>query len=256
MKPLLFGSLLAAFMLILGSIVPFIKRSYSERSRHRLMALGSGVLLGTAFLHLIPEASKSSPINVGYGLVFAFLLIFAVEQIAMMHACQDYYHDYVEHQEEFHSKMKRMVSFIAFLLHSLLDGVALAAGFATSLTLGIATSLAILIHQFPIGVSLTSIFLRPCHTNDKACLNLNKGIILRALLTALSIPLGAILSFPWLAKFQAQSLAFILGFSAGSFVYIGATDILPEIHNKHDAWCFICFTAGIVMMFAARFLGE
>ena len=267
MNMLLIGSILASVMLLAGSIVPLIKRGYSEQSLHRLMAFGSGVLLGTAFLHLIPEASKSDPLHVGYGLALAFLLIFGVEHGTLMHACHKYYHEYMEHPEQFHSKMSGVVSIIAFLLHSLLDGLALAASFAVSASLGMATAMAVLIHQFPIGVSLSSIFLHTATAPKAAQEEQNAGanqieikglrsdVIGKALLVAVSIPFGAVSSSPWIGKVGMESLALILGFSAGSFIYIGATDILPEVHHKHDIWCFICFTLGIGIMFLAKQLG-
>lgn len=267
MSMLLISSILASVMLLAGSIVPLIKRGYSERSLHRLMAFGSGVLLGTAFLHLIPEASKSDPLHVGYGLVLAFLLIFGVEHGTLMHACHKYYHEYMEHPEQFHSKMSGVVSIIAFLLHSLLDGLALAASFTISAPLGMATSMAVLIHQFPIGVSLSSIFLHTAAAPKVAqreedsgvkkieIKGLRSDVIGKAFLVAVSIPFGSVLASPWIGKVGMESLALILGFSAGSFIYIGATDILPEVHHKHDIWCFICFAAGIAVMFFAKQLG-
>lgn len=241
------SGLLAASFLLLGSIVPFVRKGHSEAVLHRIMAFGSGVLLGTAFLHLIPEASRSDPLKVGYGLAIAFLAIFGIEHATIIHACHKYYHEFLAHPEQFHSKLTSFVSMIAFLLHSLLDGLALAASFAISIPLGMATSAAVLVHQFPIGISLSSIFL---HHKEKL-----STALFRSLLVAISIPLGALLAYLWLEKINPSILSLILGFSAGSFIYIGATDILPEVHHKHDIWCFISFVIGIGIMYAAKVLG-
>lgn len=238
------GSLGAAVALFLGSLFPLARAEHSKGVLHRLMSFGSGVLLGTAFIHLLPEAASHSTAMLGIGLAASFLFIFGIEQVTLMHACYKYYHECRINPGHFHRSVAGQVSFLAFLIHSLLDGLALAASFKISVTLGLAASFAVLVHQFPIGISLTSIFLHSQYTKQR--------ILISSLLIAISIPAAALGVSLWLKGISPQLLSLLLAFSAGSFIFIGATDILPEVHEEHDMGCYLFFAVGMIAMFLAK----
>src|SRR5574342_414167 len=154
MTRLLFLSGLAGVSMILGGLLPLKRKRWPQQALLRFMAFGSGVLLGASFLHVIPEAMTLSAARAGLGLAGAFLAIFAVEQFGLAHACP-------ECAAERACRVHPMgwVAFSALGVHSLLDGLSIAAGFAASEALGSMAALAVLVHKVPTGISLAAILL-------------------------------------------------------------------------------------------------
>lgn len=247
MPLVLLGSLSAALALFLGSVFPLLKIAWAQSVIHRLMSFASGVLLGTAFIHLLPDASAYNARYFGSGAILSFLLIFAVEHFTLMHACYKFYHEYPTNPEHLHTKIRGNVSFLAFLIHSFLDGLILATSFTFSASLGAIVSFAVLVHQFPAGLSIGSIFLGSKFSA--------RQIGVYSLIIALFIPIGTLVSYAAVQGVSKDILGAFMGFSAGSFIFIGATDILPEVHEEQDLGCFLAFLAGIGVMALGGFVG-
>jgi zinc transporter ZupT len=203
------------------------------------MAFGSGVLLGAAFLHIIPEAVALSGSRAGLGLAGAFVAIFAVEQFGLAHACP-------ECVAERPCRVHPMgwIAFSALGLHSLMDGLSIAAGFAASEALGIVAAAAVLVHKVPTGISLAAILLGAGFSTLGAFL-LTVGV-------ALATPVGTLASWGLLIQLTPGMLAAILGVSAGSFLYIGASDILPRLHEERSLPVFLLLVLGLAVTWVAR----
>lgn len=239
MSRLFLISVLAAASMVAGSVLPLRRKQWSQHTLLRFMAFGSGVLLGVAFLHVIPEAMALSGARASMGLAIAFLAIFAIEQFGLAHACP-------ECVAEPACRIHPMgwVAFSALGLHSLVDGLSIAAGFAASEPLGIMAAGAVLVHKVPTGISLPAILLGSGLSNGQS--------FLLTLVVALATPVGTLASWGLLVEMAPEALALILGLSAGSFVYIGASDILPRLHAARSLPVFFLLVLGVAVTWIAR----
>ncbi|MDZ7265226.1 MAG: ZIP family metal transporter [candidate division KSB1 bacterium] len=238
---LIYGSV-AALAAVMGSLIPLLRQNWQKERLYWFMAFGSGVLLGAAFIHIIPEAVTFNAASAGMGLSIAFLVIFGLEQFAPAHSCPEYL-------EECACPVHTMglVTFIALFIHSLIDGLAVAAGFGASLELGFIASFAVIVHKFPTGLTTIAILLGTGYGRKKS--------FLLTLLVAMATPIGALVSQHFVLNLSNNVLSWILGISGGSFIYVAATDILPRLHQERSIPCFLLFLGGVGLMFGSSFIG-
>jgi zinc and cadmium transporter len=214
-----------------GGLLPLL-REWDRRSVRLLLAFGTGVLLGAAFLHMIPEAVEGLGRGVGLPVVLGFLLIYVLERFVMMHACEE------EHCSFHHMGL---AAFIGITLHALIDGFALGAGLAIP-SLGVPVTLAILLHKLPAALSLTGILLH--------CQYPRRRIVVLAVLFAFATPVGALLSWMFLAELTGRALHYAIAFSAGTFLAIATGDLLPQVHSAPQGRYrnLLALFAGILLM--------
>jgi zinc and cadmium transporter len=201
----IFVSLIGGFLPLLGEL--------SQKALALFLSFSAGVLLGAVFFHMLPEAGSMLAENVGWPILGGFLLIFVMERFVFIHACE-------ERECDIHQM--GIPAFLGISLHSLLDGVALGAGFILP-QLGPVILLAVIIHKLPDSISISSILLA-------AGWNRRKVAIL-ALLFSLTTPVGALLTFIFFRSLAPEHVAFAIGISAGTFLAIATADILPQVHR-------------------------
>lgn len=150
----------------------------------------------------------------------------------MMHSC-------LEYAEECPIHIVGWTAFGALALHSLLDGVAIAVAFKKDALLGQIVSAAILIDKFTDGLTLTGLLLASNYSIKKCFQTVS--------LLALATPLGALFFAPFTLNISNSLLGCLLGFTAGSFFYLGAADILPRLHKIKDIYCLGTFALGLLI---------
>ncbi len=206
----------AVFLLSLaGGLLPLL-RAWDRKSIRLLLAFGAGVLLAAAFFHMIPEAIHVLGERVGMYVLAGFLLIYVLERFVMVHPCG-------EEECEFHHI--GIPAFCGMTVHALIDGVALGAGFAMP-QLTVAITAAIVLHKLPSALSLTGILLHCNYSRRK--------IALFMILFSAAAPLGALLSFSVLSAMSGEMLLIGVAVSAGTFLAIATSDILPQIHSSPE----------------------
>jgi zinc and cadmium transporter len=218
-----------------GAFLPFlVPRKSREGSRvlRLFISLGAGVLLGAAFLHLIPDAIASLGKPMGFWLLGGFLFLFFLETFTFSHPCEEGHCDY------------HKIGWVAFAglgLHNLMNGVALGAS-ASIPALGLVVFLATLLHKGPEFFSLSSLLLAGKRSRSQ--------VLLLVGLVSLMIPVGALLSRAFLAGQTEAVLGSALAFSAGTFIHIAVVDLAPEIHRAEQwrNWHFAAFMVGLVLM--------
>ncbi|MFM8312710.1 MAG: ZIP family metal transporter [Deltaproteobacteria bacterium] len=223
---LIFG---AAF---LGGIIPLWVKPTSENHLKLFISFGAGLLLSMAFLHMIPEAFKLIPKTFGIWLLTGFCLLLFLERFIMVHACE-------EHGCHYHTL--GIAAFLGLTIHGIIEGFALASSQLIT-NLGFLVLIAILSHKAPAGIALTSI-LKMSGKKNNQILGFVCGV-------ALSGPLGIFLAYWILQSEDYQSVAgILLSISAGTFLYIGACDLLPEIHRTDGEKLkrLAAFCAGILI---------
>jgi zinc and cadmium transporter len=230
MKAILFYSGIAFLTTLTGSFLPFYKEAWAKRHLWRLLAFSSGVLLGIAFLHLLPEAFSLSSHLAGMTLLLTFAFLFAAENVTMVHACEDFLKPPT-------SAVRPIGALVALALHAGVDGMAIGVGLQQNIVLGSVISFGVILHKFSDGMTLTSL-LRAAGYPKRRELTL-------CLLLALATPLGALLSFHFSGPLPPKAIAVVLGIASGSFLYVGAADLLPRLHESHDRYCLFFFLLGI-----------
>lgn len=198
-----------------------------------LISYATGTLLGAAFLGLIPESLAQLPAAVTLGAVLSgIVLFFVLEKLVIWRHCH-------KQQCEVHSAAASLI-LVGDAFHNLVDGAVIAAAFATSLPLGIATSLAVAAHELPQEVGDFAILLDGGYPRGRALL-LNS-------LSALATFPGAILAYVSLVAFQG-AIPYITALSAASFIYIAIADLVPGLHRyvglKSSLWQLALLVAGI-----------
>jgi len=225
------------FISLLGGFLPLM-RELSQKTLALFLSFSAGILLGTVFFHMIPEAGKFLADGLGLAVLGGFLLIFAMERFVFVHACEERGCDI--HQ-------MGIPAFLGISLHSLLDGVALGAGLIIP-QLGPVVLLAVLIHKMPDGISISSILLS-AGWKRRTVGTLN-------LLFALTTPLGALIAYFFLSTLTAEAVAVAIGISAGTFLAIATADILPQVHRieERNPLTLLFLLGGLAVSWAGKLL--
>lgn len=211
----IYSSLIFATALA-GGVLPMLFTRAREDGLKLFVSLGAGLLLGMAFLHMLPEAAELVPHSFGSWFLVGFVLLLVLERFLMVHACE-------EHGCDYHTI--GMAAFVGLTIHGVIEGFALASSiFVTQL--GALILVAILAHKAPAGFALTSI-LKLSKKSSRQILYFVVGV-------ALSGPLGMFLAYFILRNEKLPSTAgVLLAMSAGTFLYIAACDLLPELHRSN-----------------------
>jgi ZIP family zinc transporter/zinc and cadmium transporter len=130
--------------------------------------------------------------------------------------------------------------------HSLIDGVVIAAGFELSKEFGLITTLAVIAHEVPEGVTSMAVLL---HNKIKKTLS-----IIYSFFIAVATPIGAILTLLFLKNINNEILGILIALAAGSFLYIGASDLIPETHEKYNKKNALFLIIGMVFVILITFI--
>ena len=204
------------------------------------ISLAIGALLGDAFIHLIPEALESS-LNATFTsilIIFGILIFFIIEKFLHWH-----HHGEDKDEPQIHP-IGKLVLF-SDGVHNLIDGIAIGVSFIVSVPVGIATTIAVVLHEIPQEIGDFTVLLHSGYTKKRA-LWLN-------FLSALSAVFGVILAFI-LGDAGSDFTMWILPITAGGFIYIAVADLIPELHKtkeiKHSILQIISVIIGVLTMVA------
>ena len=229
---------LAVSAVALIGIVFVITKAWSERLEMVLISVAAGVLLATAFLDLAPEAVErarpGSPIFSAS--LIAMIAFFFLERF--LHG----FHEHEEgHEGHAHASASGYLILIGDGVHNFIDGIAIAASFLAGTEVGILTTLAVAAHEIPQELADYGILVRGNFTPRQALtLNFTSG------LTAL---LGPVMVFSF-AEFVETHIAWFMTATAGMFIYIAASDLIPELHHsERGGWWLssVSFLAGVAL---------
>ncbi len=235
MSPLILSVLatLAVSAIALVGIVVFFSRKPSARGEALLLSFAAGVLLATVFLELLPEAVEKAS---GDGNIFVAALVAMIGFFLL----ERFLHGFHEHEES-HAVTSRYLILIGDGLHNFIDGFAIAASFAASPQLGFATTFAVAVHEVPQELADFSILIAGGFDRRRALvLNFVSG---------LTSVLGAIVFFQVAAL--ADNVAWLLTATAGMFVYIASSDLIPQLHHHRGgstAWIYPPFLGGVALI--------
>ncbi len=220
-------TILGSIFSLIGGILLLSRQKLAHRLTHLLAAFAAGVLLGSAFLDLLPEAlheAEELQSKIGYTQNFIFLS--SLLGITLFFLLERFIHWFHHHQRPHKEVAKPTVALVVLgdSVHNLIDGMVIAATFIASIPLGIVTTIAVAAHEIPQEIGDFAILLHE-GVNRKKVLMLN-------FISALAALLGAFLVL-LIGEFVKNLIPFALSLTAGFFIYIAAADIIPDIHQEN-----------------------
>jgi len=200
---------------MIGGWIPTIKL-WSQETFRLVISFCAGILLGAVFFHVLPEISTVLGRQLGYSVMFGFLLIFVLEKFIMVHPCEEGECDYHK---------IGIAAYVGIGFHSILDGIAIGAG--TMMNLSFIIILAVTLHKFPAALALSSLLVKGKEYTKKK-------ILLSMFIFALATPVGALVAVFIFQGVDDYIVATALGISAGTFLFISIGDLLPTVYEEHE----------------------
>lgn len=225
-----------------GGILAFLSQEKIKKFAHFVVSFAVGALLGVALLELIPEAAEMASLEMIMPLVlFGILVFFVLEKFLFWYHCHDgrcpvHTYNYLILWGDF--------------LHNFIDGAIIALTFLADVQLGILTTIAVIFHEIPQEIGDFGILLHGGFSRGKA--------LFYNFIISLGTIAGALLAYVFGAYLQGY-IPFTLAVIAGNFIYLAATDLMPELHEPntklyHSVVQIALIALGAVLVMLPEFL--
>jgi zinc and cadmium transporter len=230
--------LLVSLISLIGVFTLSVKTEKLKKILIYFLSFSAGAMLGDAFIHLLPEAVEEFGMTTKIGL---FILVgiafsFLVEKIIHWRHC----HMPITKQ---HIHPFAKMNLVGDFAHNIIDGIIIGASYLVSIPVGIATTIAVVIHEIPQEISDFGVLIHGGFSRKKA--------LLYNFFTALSSLVGAALALI-LGNVVENSLMFFIPFTVGTFIYIAGADLIPELHKetgiKKSMGQFLFLMIGVAVM--------
>ncbi|MCJ7740780.1 ZIP family metal transporter [Candidatus Microgenomates bacterium] len=238
--------ILSTFFISLGALVGVFTFSLKQEKLSKILlfmvSLSAGALMGGAFLHLLPEATEKLEAETVYIIVLiSFILFFLVEKLFHWRHC---------HKGKCDVHSFGYMNLFGDSIHNFIDGLIIAATFLTDIRLGFITTLAVALHEIPQEIGDFGVLLYAGFEKEKA--------LVANFLVALTVVLGGIVGY--FLSFQLENFVkYLLPVAAGGFIYISASDLMPEIRKeeslKKSLLSFGMFLIGVLFMYLVKLMG-
>ena len=217
-------TILAILLVSAVSLTGILTLSMSRKKLDEIMtymvSFATGTLFGGALIHLLPEAyeNTSNPMAVSLWTIGGLATFFIMEKFFRWRHChhpttQDHIHPVVP------------MNIFGDAMHNFIDGVLIAISFSASIPLGIATTVAIIFHEIPQEISDYFILVN-------GGLSVKKALMVNFMTTSLAM-VGAMLALQMSKSIMGLTEA-LIPFTAGGFLYISGSDLIPELHHNTE----------------------
>jgi len=235
----LIRSLIATVIVSLIALIGVISFAINQKLLDRIILLmigfAAGSMIGASFLHLLPESLEHCASNTVFLYVVAgFGFFFIMERYLYWRHC---------HKGVCDLHVFTYLNLIGDALHNFMDGMVIAIAFLSGTSVGIVTTLAIIFHELPQELGDFGVLVYGGFTKTRA--------LAANFLCALTAVMGAVAGYA-LSGLVSGFSAFLMPFCAGGFIYIAASDLVPELHKQKETkranLSLIAFFAGIILM--------
>lgn len=238
---ILVSTFVVSLISLIGVFTLAIKEGLLRKIIFSLIGFSAGALIGGAFLHILPEVLNKNRSEIVFTYVIVGLvLFFMMERYFYWRHC----HSGVCDVHAF-----TYLNLIGDGFHNFIDGMVIAASYTVSLKLGFVTTLAVIFHEIPQELGDFGVLVYGGFSKQKA--------LIYNFISALSAMAGAVIGY-FVSDFALGFSNFILPLTAGGFIYIATSDLIPEIHKESNArrsiLAFIAFLSGIVFMALVKLL--
>ncbi|MBU1202069.1 MAG: ZIP family metal transporter [Nanoarchaeota archaeon] len=241
-------SLISVVIVSLISLIGVISISLSDKKLKNtliyMISFSAGALLGDTFIHLLPEAVKEA----GFGLNVSIYVLVGIGCFFVIEKVIHWRHCHMPITKN-HKHPVAIMNLIGDGVHNLMDGIIIGASYLASIPVGIATTIAVLLHEIPQEIADFGVLIHGGFTKKKA--------LFFNFLFALTSVVGVIITLI-IGSRVMDITHFLIPFTAGGFIYIASSDLIPEMHKettlKKSVIQLLFFTLGILVMLALTLL--
>ena len=203
---------------------------------HLILGFSAGAVIGVAFFDLLPEALELGSMydtgTITSIVALGFLIYMILDRLVMIHS----------HEDEHGASPRGRLGASSFSLHSFLDGVAIGLAFQVSSAVGIIVAIAVLVHDFSDGINTVNVIMKNNGNRKQAF----KWLLVDSIAPVVGITSTLFFTLP------EGGLSIMLAIFTGFFLYIGASDLLPESHHTHPSgWTTFTTIAGMLLLYVA-----
>lgn len=215
---------------------------------HIVLGFSAGAVVAVAFFDLIPEALDLGQATHQLSTIVAFtalgfLLYLLMDRVILL----GHSHGEDEHMHEGAVEARGYVRAGSLSIHSFLDGVGIGLAFQVNAAVGLVVAAAVLAHDFSDGINTVNVVVRHGGEFKKAL----RWLVVDAMAPVLGVLVTLLFSV------SQESLSLLLALFAGFFLYIGASDLIPESHHQHPKFLttFMTLLGAGVLYVAIHFAG-
>lgn len=230
--------LIISVISLVGVLALWMREKTLKKVVIYFVGFSAGALLGDVFLHLLPEAAEDGfGLLLGLYILLGILFSFVMEKLIHWHHCHN-----MDCPDQHHRKSALpYMNLFGDGIHNFLDGILIAGSYLVSVPVGVATTVAVILHEIPQELGDFGVLI---HSGFKK----GKALLFNFFSAALAF-LGVIIV--WLINVEGFR-TFLVPFTAGTFLYIGGSDLIPELHAEVPSWKSVfqlfVFVLGIAVM--------
>jgi len=235
---ILIATIINSFIAFAGVFTLWCREKTLKKILFILVAFAAGTLLGGAFLHMVAESLEMMESNAVFLLLITgFSVFFLIEKFLHWHHC---------HEEKCDTHPFTYLILFGDGIHNFIDGLIIAASFAVNPAFGIVTTMMIIAHEFPQELGDFGVLVHGGMEKKKA--------LFYNFLSQITSIAGGIIGY--LASGLGSFQGLLLPFAAGGFVYIAASDLIPELHKETEKnksiLTFVFFIVGVLFMLGIK----
>jgi len=228
---------IVSLIAIIGILGLAIKAEKLKKILIYLISFSAGALFGDAFIHLLPEISEGGfELSLSLYIILGILIFFSLEKFIHWRHCHMPLNKHHVHPFAY-------MNLFGDSLHNFIDGLIIAASYIVSIPAGIATTIAVILHEIPQEIGDFGVLLYAGFSKGKA--------IFLNFVTALTAVLGAVVAL-LLNNFVENIELPLVGLAIGGFLYIAGSDLIPELHKETrigvSLMQIISFIIGVAVM--------
>ena len=236
--------LIVSSISFLGLLTLSIKIDKLKKILLYMVSFSAGALFGDVFIHLLPEIIE----EVGFGLNISIYVMMGIGFSFVIEKFIHWRHCHIPHSKE-HIHPFAMMNLFGDGVHNFIDGIIIGASYLASIPVGIATTIAVILHEIPSEIGDFGVLLHGGFSKGKA--------LFYNFVTALTAIIGAVISLV-ISSYVENLTTFLIPFAAGGFIYIAGSDLIPELHKEvkveKSLLQFIAIILGVLVMLALLLL--
>ena len=215
----LISVIIVSIVALIGIVTLWFRLSLFKKIVLWMVSFSAGALLGDVFFHLLPEIVEESWWTLFLSLWILGWILFGLitEKVIRRNHC---HMPITKH----HTHPVAFMNLIWDMVHNLIDWLIIGASYLVSIPVGIATTLAVVLHEIPQEIWDFGVLVHGWFSRKKA--------LLLNFLTALTAVVGVIIAF-LLYRYTTNMIHILIPFAAGTFIYIAGSDLIPELHKEN-----------------------
>ena len=225
-------SVVSGLVLVLGGWMFAAKKTWNEEHLDVFIAIGAGYILAVALLDMIPESLKVSSSTMLF-VIGGYLIVHLFEHVFTPH-----FHFGEETHEHLASHVVSASALIGLAVHNFFSGVAIGSGMIADLSVGWVIFLGTVLHKLPEGFTISSIMF-VSHQRRRY-----------AIFSTIALALASVVGTLMVYVFEMKSWGIkdaALGLSAGTFIHVATTDLIPRINDSHKRWMPMMIFVGVAL---------